>query len=193
MCGVRPRWLRLFATFAIGAVSACGASAPGPRTPGTIRAQGATGLADPMVKGARLVPADVDVDPGYGVEPGGGVRTITEGVRVINLARGGAISARDRLPQAPNDILPIPERMGGGFFYLIGNTVWRSSTWLSKPAPVFRPPQSVTEMFAGLDRVYLRLQQNAHVIHEQRDGFSAVGALEQVVFVEIAGIAHEHE
>ena len=152
------------------ALAACGASAPAPRTPGTLRAQGATGLVDPTVKNARLVPADLDLDKPFGVEPGGGVRTITEGVRVVNLARGGAISARDRLPQAPNDIVPIPARMGGGFFYLIGNTVWRSSTWLSKPMPVFRPPQSVTKTFVGLDRLYLKLQGGSYVALDARTG-----------------------
>lgn len=149
---------------------ACGAGAPGPRTPGTIRAQGAAGLADPTVTGARLVPAEVDITPAYGVEAGGGVRTITEGVRVINLARGGALSARDRLPQVPTQILPLPARMGGGFFYLVGTAVWRSSSWLSTPVPVFRAPQTVADVFAGLDRVYLRLQSGAHVALDARTG-----------------------
>lgn len=149
---------------------ACAGGGPAPRAPGTIRAQGATGLVDPTVQGARLVPSEVDLDPAYGVEPGGGVRTITAGVRLINLGRGGALCARDRLPQAPSDILPVPARMGGGFFYLVGTTVWRSSSWLSTPGPVFRPPQTVMKMFAGLDRVYLRLQSGAHVALDPRTG-----------------------
>src|SRR5262245_38876902 len=101
----------------------------GAQSPGTVRIPPATGAADPTVRGAHFVPADPDLTPSYGIEPGGGVRTITEGVRVVNLARGGALSAPDRLPAAPSDTIPVPQRMGGGFFYLIGTTVWRSSSW----------------------------------------------------------------
>jgi hypothetical protein len=139
---------------------------------------------DVTVHSAHLVPADPDFDPSYGVEPGGGVRTITEGVRIINMARGAALSARDRLPQAPNDVLAVPPRMGGGFFYLIGTILWRSDTWLSKPVPVFQAPQAIKMMWAGLDRVYLRTQGGANIALDPATGKPAdLGALPGTPFL----------
>jgi hypothetical protein len=135
-----------------------------------LRVPTAPGPADVTVRSAHLVPADPDLDPSYGIESGGGVRTITEGVRIINMARGAALSSRDRLPQAPNEVLAVPPRMGGGFFYLIGTTLWRSETWLSKPAPVFQAPQTVTRLYAGLDRVYLRTQGGANIALDPKSG-----------------------
>lgn len=157
--------------FALAPFLALGcALGPSAQAPGTLRVAAANPNADPTVRGAHLVPADPDLDPAFGVEPGGGIRTITEGVRVINMARGAALSATDRLPQAPNDVIPIPSRMGGGFFYLIGTTVWRSDSWLSRAKPVFQTPQTVTRSFVGLDRIYLRMQNGAHVALDPKAG-----------------------
>src|SRR2546430_812866 len=152
-------------------LTAC-ASGPSSQTPGMLRVPAQSTATDVTVHSAHLVPADPDFDPSFGVEPGGGVRTITEGVRIINMARGAALSARDRLPQAPSDVLAVPSRMGGGFFYLIGTTVWRSDSWLSKPVPVFQAPQTIKQggMYAGLDRVYLRTQSGANIALDPKNG-----------------------
>src|SRR5687767_4332236 len=57
--------------------------------------------ADPTVRGARLLPENVDDKVGYGAEAGGFVRGITSGIRVLTGPDGAIVAAEDRFPQAP--------------------------------------------------------------------------------------------
>jgi hypothetical protein len=98
------------------------------------------------------------------------VRAITAGVRLVNLPQGGVRAAAQKLPQMPQDVVVVPQRMGGGVFYLLGNTVWRSDGWLEPARPAFQANVGVKGIFAGLDRVYVRLQNGAHAALDARTG-----------------------
>src|SRR4051794_32051581 len=99
---------------------ACGSGAPA-RSPdgGAFRVAGVGASADPTVRNARLFPETVDEAQGYGTEPGGGVRAITAGLRVVTTHEGSIAIAGERLPQTPQLTTPLPERLGGGFLFVL--------------------------------------------------------------------------
>jgi len=146
-----------------GSVSACaGASGGAARSPrSSLRGAGALGRADPTVMGAHLVPQAIDEDKSLGAEPGGGVRLIAAGVRVVSLPNGAVLAAEDRLPQAPSATQQLPERLGGGFLFVLGNVVWRAERWLAPARPLFATSTAITRVVIGLDRVYLRVASGA--------------------------------
>ncbi len=120
--------------------------------------------ADPTIRGARLLPENVDETVSYGSEPSGGSRVITAGLRVVTLPKGAIVAAEDRLPQAPKITTALPERLGGGFLFVINNTIWRADRWLGPVKPIFTSPQPVRSLVAGLDRVYVRTQSSVLAI-----------------------------
>ena len=124
---------------------------------------------DPTVRPARLLPAAVDESVSYGPESGGGVRGLTAGLRVVTRPLGALAVAVDRLPAAPQVTTPLPERLGGGFLFTLGATVWRADRWLGPARPIFTAPASVQAILPGLDRVYLRVQNGTLAI-DGRDG-----------------------
>jgi hypothetical protein len=131
------------------------------------------GRVDPTEHGARVIPESADEERAYGIEPNGGVRGIASGVRVINLPNGAALAAEDRLPQAPSAtaaVPAVPERLGGGFLFVLGNVVWRADRWLSPARPIFTSTQTITRLVIGLDRVYVRATNGAHQAISPRDG-----------------------
>lgn len=69
----------------VAACSSCQASRKSARSPdgGSFRVTGIGASADPTVRTARLLPETVDDTQGYGNEPGGGLRAITAGLRVV--------------------------------------------------------------------------------------------------------------
>ncbi len=111
---------------------------------------------DPTVRGARLVPERLDEGHGWGIAPGGGVRAIVAGVRVVSSPNGAILAATERLPAGPSLALALPERMGGGFLFALGKHVWRADAWLAALAPLFTAPVAVAQVFVGLDRLYVR-------------------------------------
>lgn len=115
---------------------------------------------DPTVKPARLVPELVDDTQGYGAEAGangaGGTRAITSGLRVVTAPGGAVVAADERLPQAPSFTLALPERLGGGFLFVLGVDVWRADRWLGPAKPIFKSTSAIQAVLPGLDRVYLR-------------------------------------
>jgi hypothetical protein len=125
---------------------------------------------DPTVRGARLFPEDLDEAHGWGVEPGGGVRAIVAGVRIVSMADGAMLVANDRLAATPSSVVALPERLGGGFLFGIGPYLWRSATWLGPPRAVFTSSLPVAQVLVGLDRVYLRSHQGALVALDPRGG-----------------------
>ncbi len=149
---------------------ACGPAAR-VRSPdgGSFRSVGVGASADPTVHHARLFPDGVDETQGYGAEPGGGLRAIMAGLRVVS-TRDGAISIADeRLPQAPQLTTALPERLGGGFLFVLGTTVWRADHWLEPARPIFASFQSIQAIVPGLDRVYVRAQ-NAYLAIDGKTG-----------------------
>ncbi len=125
---------------------------------GAFRATGVGAAVDPTVKGARLLPESVDETGSYGTESGGGVRAITAGLRVVASRDGAIVAADDRLPQGPQITAALPERLGGGFLFVLGPTVWRADRWLGPASPIFTSgqQQSIQAIVPGLDRVYVR-------------------------------------
>ena len=124
--------------------------------PAALHASGLRAVADPTVRGARLVPLDVQGAHAWGVEPGGGTRAIAAGVRVVEWPDGSMGSADGRLPPAVSGVTAVPERMGGGFLYTVGGALWRSDSWLGRARPVFAARTSLVSVQVGLDRVYVR-------------------------------------
>ena len=151
-------------------VVACGKAGPA-RSPdqGSFRAIGIGASADPTVRAARLLPETVDETQGYGNEAGGGLRAITAGLRVVTTREGAIVVAEDRLPQAPQLTVALPERLGGGFLYVLGTTVWRADHWLDPARPIFSSLQGIQAIVPGLDRVYIRAQ-NAYLAIDGKTG-----------------------
>ena len=114
---------------------------------------------DPTVKPARLLPEVVDETQSYGVEAspdGNGTRAIMAGLRVVTSADGAVVAAEDRLPSAPSKTIALPERLGGGFLFVLGTAIWRADRWLGPAKPIFTSTSSVQAVIPGLDRVYVR-------------------------------------
>lgn len=138
----------------------------------SFREAGVGSTVEPTVRPARLVPLlaeEIEGDQGYGVETDGGVRTMKAGLRIV-LSNQGAVSvADDRFPQTPQTTLALPERLGGGFLFVLGTSVWRADRWLGRATPIFSSTQTITRVVPGLDRVYLRAQ-NAFVAIDGKTG-----------------------
>ena len=149
---------------------ACGSGAPA-RSPdgGSFRSVGIGAGADPTVRTARLFPEAVDETQGFGTEPGGGQRAITAGLRVVTSRDGSIAIAEERLPQAPQLTTALPERLGGGFLFVLGTTVWRADHWLETARPIFASYQGIQAIVPGLDRVYIRAQ-NAYLAIDGKSG-----------------------
>lgn len=143
----------------LGFLAACGGFGS-PKAPEatSLRATGVGANADPTVRPARLVPETVDTTQSYGTEASGGTRTLTSGLRVVSFPKGAVTVADDRLPQPPQMTVALPERLGGGFLFILGTAVWRADQWLGAAKPIFTAPQAVQAIVPGLDRVYLRTQ-----------------------------------
>src|SRR6185437_15763039 len=135
------------------ALSACGPTLPAEDASRAALRAGAAPAADPTLSPAHLVPLrTADEGKSYGVEPGGGTRLLVAGVRAIKLASGGVESASDALPAPPATTVEIPERLGGGFLFAIGPTVYRAANWLAPLEMLYAAPVSPTQLFIGLDR-----------------------------------------
>ncbi|MBX3186119.1 MAG: hypothetical protein KF819_03850 [Labilithrix sp.] len=151
-------------------VVACGRTGGPARPPDAgFRTAGAGAPADPTLKPARLLPEVVDEGQGYGTESGGGARAITAGLRVVSSRDGAILAAEDRLPQPPQFTVALPERLGGGFLFVLGTAVWRADHWLDPAKPIFTSTTPIQGIVPGLDRVYVRAQ-NAYLAIDGRSG-----------------------
>src|SRR5260221_8587056 len=157
----------------VAAAVACGPSRPAEdATRAPLRVPVAP-LADPTLHPARLVPVRPgDDDRTFGTEPGGGKRMLVGGVRVIRLAGGGVLSAQDPLPSPPSVTVEVPERLGGGFLFVLGASVWRTDQWLAPLRALYEPRMQPTQLFIGLDRAYVRLSNNAYAAFDVKTGNS---------------------
>jgi hypothetical protein len=137
---------------------------------GGLAEPGLTAPDDPTVRGARLVPASLDEARVWGAEPGGGVRAVVAGVRIVSSPVGDLVAATDRLPASPSSVVELPERLGGGFLMVLGPHLWRAPTWLETATPLFTLSVPIAEVLVGLDRVYLRSGQGALFAMDPRTG-----------------------
>jgi hypothetical protein len=94
---------------------------------------------------------------------------MTSGLRVVTSPKGGIVAADDRFPQAPQSTTALPERLGGGFLFVIGSSIWRADRWLAPARPIFTSYQAIQSITPGLDRVYIRAQ-NAMLAIDGRTG-----------------------
>lgn len=127
------------------------------------------------VGGARLVPASLEDARVWGAAPGGGVRAIVAGLRIVSSPAGDILAAFNRLPANPSTLCELPERLGGGFLMALGTHLWIAKTWLGAATPLFtmpaaNAPSAITELLIGLDRVYLRSAQGPLVAIDPRTG-----------------------
>ncbi len=141
-------------------------------TGAALRSQGLRGRGDPTVHGARLLPASLDEASVWGTAPGGGVREIVAGLRIVSSPGGDVVAASDRLPANPLIVIELPERLGGGFLLAIGAHLWAAPTWLGTATPIFTMPSAIGEVLVGLDRVYVRSPQGPLVAIDPRNGAS---------------------
>ncbi|HEY2364907.1 MAG TPA: hypothetical protein VGH87_00930, partial [Polyangiaceae bacterium] len=157
----------------VAAAIACGPSRPPEDASRAALRVPVAPLADPTLRPARLVPVrSGDDDRTYGTEPGGGKRMLVGGVRVVRLAGGGVLSAQDPLPSPPSVTVEVPERLGGGFLFVIGAAVWRADKWLSPLKALYEPRMQPTSLFVGLDRAYVRLSNGAYAGFDVKTGVS---------------------
>jgi hypothetical protein len=126
--------------------------------------------ADPTVRGARLIPASLEEARVWGTAPGGGVRQIVAGLRIVSSPAGDVRAAAERLPGNPSTVCELPERLGGGFLMALGPHLWASKTWLGAAAPLFTMSAPIAEVLVGLDRAYLRSAQGPLVAIDPRTG-----------------------
>ncbi len=167
--------VRRLATLVLGLAAsawACGPPSPPPGAPraASLRETGTGAAVDPTVHHARIVPESAEAWPRFGVEPGGGVRVLASGQRAILLSNGAVQAADDRLPATVNRFVPLPDRLGGGFLFVLGNSVYRADSWLAQPRPIYTHHSAIANLFAGLDRVYLRGTSGAHQALDPRTG-----------------------
>jgi hypothetical protein len=169
---------RVAALVALLGVACASASAPAGSfdarrpSPGAaaLRTPGLQGLADPTVRDARLIPASLEEARVWGTAPGGGVRAMVAGLRVVSSPAGDVIAASDRLPASPSVVCELPERLGGGFLLVLGTHLWAAKTWLGPAAPLVTMPVPIAEVLVGLDRIYLRSSQGPLVAIDPRTG-----------------------
>ncbi|CAN5712512.1 hypothetical protein BH09MYX1_BH09MYX1_02480 [soil metagenome] len=119
---------------------------------------------------AHVVPVEYDSAHKFGFEAGRGLRTMTAGVRILNLPGGGVLAAPQVFSQAPTQTVTVPARMGGGFLFVVGSVVWRSEDWLGPIRPLYTSPLGVTRLFVGLDRAYVKTTSNTHVAFDPKNG-----------------------
>jgi hypothetical protein len=150
------------------AAVACATSLPhaeGPR-PASLHPSAVSLPLDPTVRDLRFVPLAQREDKTFGSDPGGGVRSIEDGVRVVSLPGGAVLTSDDRLPMAMDTplVTVLPERLGGGFLFVVDAThIWRADGWLSAARPFFTSRSTLLDAYgrvsggvvAGLDRVYV--------------------------------------
>lgn len=180
MGSTAPHAKQVAITIALGVVGGC---APRPATDtAAIAARPTLALlrmeVDPTVRGARIVPERVDASTALGLEPGGGARSFAAGMRVLSFSNGSLLATEQRFAGAPKSFA-LPKRLGGGFLFVVSEhdangpdhqILYRAESWLSPAQPIFASPIGITDLFVGLDRVYVRAPNGSHQALDPRSG-----------------------
>ena len=116
------------------------------------------------------MPEQLDGSEPWGTEPGGGVRALAGGVRLIARPDGTLLVATDLLPGGPWKEVEVPERLGGGMLFAAGSRVWRAATWLGPLRLLAVGSAPVEQVLVGLDRIYLRFGPGTLAALDPRDG-----------------------
>jgi hypothetical protein len=151
----RDALLRLAPLAPLAALGCTPSPRPAETAPTTIHIDPVGVASDPVAR-ARFVPIDVPAHASFGLEPGGGARSIAAGVRVVKLPGGGVLTAEERLPGARWDVLVLPDRLGGGFLFRVDDrSIWRAEKWLGPARPIYISSAPIVRIALGLDRVYV--------------------------------------
>ncbi len=126
-----------------------------------LRAPGDLGASWSEKEGAKVLPDGIGKGQAHGIGPDGGTRVLVGGLRVLAFPDGSVLSAQDHFASTPSSVVPVPDRLGGGFVFALDRRVWRSDSWLGKAAGVITAPWPIERIVIGLDRMYLRSQQGA--------------------------------
>jgi hypothetical protein len=153
----------------------CGAvpregSPPREPLPSPHRASETHGAEDLMSGGARLVPGRLDSAQIWGPAPGGGLRAVVGGVRIVARPDGTISVASGRLTAGAWRALELPERFGTGFLFSSGPYLWRAESWLSDLVPLAAGSAPIDQLMLGLDRIYLRYSGKSLAAIDPRDG-----------------------
>src|SRR5262245_19304845 len=88
-------------------------------------------------------------------------------MRVVSMPSGALLASEERLPQPPAITASLPERLGGGFLFVLpqnaGARVFRADRWLADARPIYEASSALRHVVLGLDRVYLRTQNGAPI------------------------------
>ena len=122
---------------------------------------------DPTVHGARLVPATIDLSAAT-PDATGALRGVVMGVRFLAGPGEGVRTSPERLDDT-SATLPLPPRLGGGFLFVVGDTVLRADSWLGHLRPLYRA-RVKPMLFVGLDRVYVRWGNGSHSAFDPLSG-----------------------
>jgi len=120
--------------------------------------------------GARLFPKRLDAAPIPGAEPGGGVRKVIAGVRLVVRPDGTLLTGAGVLPGVLWRAVEVPDRLGGGFLFTAGPQLWQAQSWLGTLRRLSVGSVPIEEVLVGLDRVYLRFGRGTLAAIDPRDG-----------------------
>jgi hypothetical protein len=126
------------------------------------------------VSPSRLFPELVGARGQVAVEDGAR-RMLVDRMRLVVHADGSMERAVELLPAGSVWSVALPSRLGGGYlFHTSGRgytEIWRASSWLDKLTPLARISDVVSDIVAGFDRLYLRMQVGNRVIAlDAKDG-----------------------
>jgi hypothetical protein len=130
---------------------------------------------------SRLFPELVG-SRGLVVTEDGAKRMLVDRVRVVVHADGSMERAAELLPAGNIVTVALPSRLGGGYLFHAsrsGTDIWRAASWLDKLTPLARVTESVSDVIAGFDRIYIKLQNGNRVVAiDPKDGkFMGLGPL----------------
>lgn len=168
--GRPPSFASFAALVALGAAAACAPHAASPADQSTLALAAPAKPLDKPPSEPHVVPVEYDAAHRFGFEAGRGLRTMTAGVRILNLPGGGVLAASQVFSQPPSQTVSVPPRMGGGFLFVVGSVVWRADEWLGPLRPIYTSPVGITRVFIGLDRAYVRTSSMTHLAFEPKSG-----------------------
>jgi hypothetical protein len=140
-------------------------------------------------------------------------RGVVLGVRYATATDGSVRTSSEWLDEAAVGS-PLPARLGGGFAFVLGDTVYRADDWLGHATPIFRSSRGIAQLFPGLDRLYVRTAAvggapATHVAFDARSGalldlgpwprdpsvgaYVALDAWRAFALTDIAGVVETHD
>jgi hypothetical protein len=129
----------------------------------------------PFVSPARIIAMPESGVSFTAVDPDGGSRTISQGMRMLTQRDGSIERARELFPTGRQvKVLELPERLGSGYLFYASassnTSIWRATTWTGKLEPVANIDVEVERIVDGFDRLYVQDQRSLDVIPLDKNG-----------------------